>query len=370
MHSTSLMFSPYQLKNLRLPNRVVMAPMTRSFSPGGIPTAEMAAYYRRRAAAGVGLIITEATGINRPASVNEPDVPVFHGDAALAGWKNVVDEVHAAGGKIMPQLWHVGTKRSIFHADWQAGARFEGPSGLSITGERISSPMSDADIADTIDAFADAAVDAERLGFDGIELHGGHSYLINQFFFGHLNLRQDRWGGESLLARSRFAIEVLKAIRQRVSTDFPVLFRFSQWKAQAFDSRIAETPAILADWLNALVNAGVDAFDCSQRHYWDGAFPEVDKTLNMAGWVKKLTGVTSIAVGAAGLSGDVFSSLAGKCFATAPLDPLLERLENGEFDLMMVGRPLLQDPQWLEKIRSGQLDQLAGFNTEALKTLY
>ncbi|MBP2198688.1 2,4-dienoyl-CoA reductase-like NADH-dependent reductase (Old Yellow Enzyme family), partial [Pantoea cypripedii] len=155
MHSTSLMFSPYQLKNLLLPNRVVMAPMTRSFSPGGIPTPEMAAYYRRRAAAGVGLIITEATGINRPASVNEPDVPIFHGEAALAGWKKVVDEVHAAGGKIMPQLWHVGTKRSIFHADWQAGAPFEGPSGLSIAGESVGNPMSDADIADTIDAFAD-----------------------------------------------------------------------------------------------------------------------------------------------------------------------------------------------------------------------
>ncbi|BDH44945.1 12-oxophytodienoate reductase [Salmonella enterica subsp. enterica serovar Choleraesuis] len=370
MDSTNLLFSPYQLKNLLLPNRVVMAPMTRSFSPGGVPTQEIAAYYRRRAAAGVGLIITEATGINRPASVNEPDVPLFHGEAALTGWKKVVDEVHAAGGKIMPQLWHVGTKRSIFHREWHPGASFEGPSGLSITGESTDASMSEEDIADTIDAFATAAADAERLGFDGIELHGGHSYLINQFFFSHLNLRTDNWGGDSLLARSRFAIEVLKAIRQRVSPDFPVLFRFSQWKAQAFDSRIAETPAILEQWLTALADAGVDAFDCSQRHYWDAAFPEVDKTLNMAGWVKKLTGVTSIAVGAAGLSGDVFSSLAGKCFATAPLDPLLDRLENGEFDLIAVGRPLLQDPLWLQKIRTGQLDKLEGFNTEALKTLY
>lgn len=369
MRANEVLFSPYQLNNLSLPNRVVMAPMTRSFSPDGVPTDEVAAYYRRRAEGGVGLIITEATGINRLASVNEPNVPVFYGEAALAGWKKVVDEVHSAGGKIMPQLWHVGMKRSIFYPEWQGDAEFEGPSGLSVSGERVNAPMNDAAIADTIDAFADAAVEAECLGFDGVELHGGHSYLINQFFFDHLNLRKDRWGGKSLLERSRFAIEVLKAIRARVRKDFPILFRFSQWKPQAFDTRIAETPEILGRWLNALADAGVDAFDCSQRHYWDAAFPEADKTLNMAGWAKKLTGMPSIAVGAAGLSGDVFSSLKGKYFPAAPLDPLLERLENGEFDLMMVGRPLLQDPHWLQKIRLEQFDQLKGFNVDALKVL-
>ncbi|KGD72481.1 1,2-oxophytodienoate reductase [Tatumella morbirosei] len=369
MNTESLLFKPYSLKKLLLPNRVVMAPMTRSFAPQGIPTPEMAAYYTRRAAAGVGLIITEATGINRPLSVNEPDVPVFYGDA-LAGWKKIVDDVHSAGGKIMPQLWHVGTKQSIFHRDWQSASAYQGPSGLSVSGEQVSLPMSDKDIADTIDAFASAAQDAAKLGFDGIELHGGHSYLINQFFFEHLNLRKDQWGGKSLLERSRFAIEVIRAIRKRTGPDFPILFRFSQWKAQAFDSRIAETPAVLQSWLEALVNAGVDIFDCSQRHYWDAAFPEVDRNLNMAGWVKKLTGVPSIAVGAVGLSGDVFSSLQGKRFAPASLDELLERLENDEFDLVMVGRPLLQDPLWLQKIRLKQYDQLEGFDNASLRRLY
>jgi 2,4-dienoyl-CoA reductase-like NADH-dependent reductase (Old Yellow Enzyme family) len=89
-----------------------MASMTRSFSPGGVPTAEVAAYYRRRAENGVGLIITEGTGVDRPAALNKPDVPHFHGEAALAAWKKVVDEVHEAGGRIAPQLWHVGQKRS------------------------------------------------------------------------------------------------------------------------------------------------------------------------------------------------------------------------------------------------------------------
>ena len=112
MPGLDIPFSSYRLNALNRPNRVVMAPMTRSFSPGGVPTAEVAAYYRRRAENGVGLIITEATGVGRPAAVNEPDVPHIHGEAALAGWKKVVDEVHAAGGRIAPQLWHVGQKRS------------------------------------------------------------------------------------------------------------------------------------------------------------------------------------------------------------------------------------------------------------------
>ncbi|MFI4941072.1 MAG: 12-oxophytodienoate reductase, partial [Burkholderiales bacterium] len=103
------LFKPFLSNNLILPNRVVMAPMTRSFSPGGVPGADVAAYYRRRAENGVGLIITEGTLINHPAATNDPRVPRFHGADALAGWANVVAAVHAAGGKIMPQIWHIGT---------------------------------------------------------------------------------------------------------------------------------------------------------------------------------------------------------------------------------------------------------------------
>ncbi|WP_240324663.1 hypothetical protein [Trinickia diaoshuihuensis] len=189
MSDLDVLFRPYRLNALALPNRVVMAPMTRSFSPNGVPTAEVAAYYRRRAEHGVGLIITEGTGIARPAALNEPHIPHFHGEAALAGWKKVVDEVHAAGGRIAPQLWHVGSKRSNTAADWTPPAPYESPSGLSVTGEPFGQSMSETDVADTIDAFARAAADVERLGFDGVELHGAHGYLINQFFSEDLNLR-------------------------------------------------------------------------------------------------------------------------------------------------------------------------------------
>jgi len=369
MPNLGVLFRPYRLNALDLPNRVVMAPMTRSVSPGGVPTAEVAGYYRRRAESGVGLIITEATGVGRPAALNEPDMPRFHGHAALAGWKKVVDEVHAAGGRIVPQLVHVGHKLSNSAPDWTPPAPYESPSGLSVTGERVGQPMSEADVADIIDAFVRAATDAERLGFDGIELMGAHGYLINQFFYDHLNLRNDRYGGATLVERSRFVVEILKATRSAVRSGFPVILRLSQWKPKDFNARLAETPQALEQWLGKLVDAGVDAFHLSQPKFWQPAFPEVDGKLNLAGWAKKLTGVTAITVGSVGLSGDVYESFAGRISQSAPLDELLARLERGEFDLVAVGRALLQDPAWLEKVRQGCFDQIGDFTPVAFATL-
>jgi 2,4-dienoyl-CoA reductase-like NADH-dependent reductase (Old Yellow Enzyme family) len=364
-----VLFRPYRLNSLNLPNRVVMAPMTRSASPGGVPTSEVAGYYRRRAENGVGLIITEGAGVGRTASLNEPDMPHFHGKAALAGWKKVVDEVHAAGGRIAPQLVHVGHKLSKAAPAWKPPAPYESPSGLSVTGERVGHPMSEADVVDTIDAFARAAMDAERLGFDGVELMGAHGYLINQFFYDHLNSRDDQYGGATLVERSRFAVEILKAVRAVVAPGFPVILRLSQWKPKDFNARLAETPRALEQWLGVLVDAGADAFHLSQSKFWQPAFPEVDGELNLAGWAKKLTGVTAISVGAVGLSGDVYESFAGKSAQFRPLDGLLARLGRGEFDLIAVGRALLQDPAWLQKVRHGCLDQIADFTPAAFATL-
>ncbi|HUB12594.1 MAG TPA: NADH:flavin oxidoreductase [Acetobacteraceae bacterium] len=364
-----VLFRRYQLNALDLPNRVVMAPMTRSRSPGGVPTPEVAGYYRRRAENGVGLIITEGTGVGRPAALNEPDMPHFHGEAALAGWKKVVDEVHAAGGRIAPQLVHVGHKLSKAAPHWTPPAPYESPSGLSVTGERVSQPMSESDVADIIDAFARAATDAERLGFDGIELMGAHGYLINQFFYDHLNLRDDRYGGSTLVERSRFAVEILKAVRSVVTSGFPVILRLSQWNPTDFNARLAETPKALEQWLGVLVEAGADAFHLSQSQFWQPAFPEFDRELNLAGWAKKLTGATAITVGSVGLSSDVYESFAGKIAQATPLDELLARLARGEFDLVAVGRALLHDSAWLEKVRQGRVDQIADFTPEAFATL-
>jgi 2,4-dienoyl-CoA reductase-like NADH-dependent reductase (Old Yellow Enzyme family) len=366
MTSVDVLFKPFDLKGLHLENRIVMAPMTRSFSPGGVPTQDVAAYYRRRAENEVGLIISEGTGVARPASVNDPKVPRFHGESELKAWKTVIDEVHAAGGKMAPQLWHVGAVRSR-ETDWTPPGPYDSPSGFSSPGKKFGEAMSEADVADAIAAFAKAAKDAKALGFDAVELHGAHGYLIDQFFWGGVNLRTDRYGGPTIKERAHFAADILKAVRAEVGPDYPVIIRISQWKQQDFTARIAETEADLQTWLGTLVDAGADVLHCSQRRFWEPEFEGSD--LNFAGWAKKLTGVPVITVGSVGLSGEFVASFAGESSNPASLDELLRRLDRGDFDLVAVGRALLQDAEWARKVHEGRNDDLQPFTREALGVL-
>ena len=368
MTDLDLLFSPYRLKSLTLPNRIVMAPMTRSFSPGGMATAEVAAYYRRRAENGVGLILTEGTGVARAASLNDPDIPRFHGERELAAWKTVADEVHAADGLIAPQLWHVGAVRSR-SKNWTPPGPYDSPSGLSSPGKSFGEPMSEADVADAISAFARAAADAERLGFDAVELHGAHGYLIDQFFWGEVNRREDGYGGPTIAERARFAADILRAVRKAVSPSLPVIIRLSQWKQQQYEARLAHTPKEMGEWLGALADAGADVFHCSQRRFWEPEFPEMDSDLNFAGWAKKLTGLPTVTVGSVGLSGDFIGAFTGEASKPASLDELLRRLDRGDFDLVAVGRALLQDPAWAEKVRGGRSHELGDWTAGALASL-
>ncbi len=365
--SLDSLMRPFQVKTLKLPNRIVMAPMTRSFSPNGVPTKQVADYYERRAKAAVGLIISEGTVIQRPASSNDPNVPRFWGEDALKGWKQVIDQVHQAGGVMAPQLWHMGAVRNR-RTDWLPPGPFEGPSGLSSPGKPLGEAMSDASIGDAIGAFARAAADAKALGFDAIELHGAHGYLIDQFFWEGTNLRSDSYGGATLVERSKFAAEIVRAVRAAVGPDYPVIIRLSQWKQQDFTTRLAQTPQEMEAWLRPLADAGVDLFHCSQRRFWEPEFDGSD--LNFAGWTKKLTGTPTITVGSVGLSGDFIAAFGGESSKPASLDELLRRLDRGDFDLVAVGRALLNDPQWALKIRDARLDELIDFSPASLATLY
>ncbi len=342
-----------------------MAPMTREFSPHGIPTEDVADYYRRRAEGGTGLIITEGTTINDPVATMGERIPRIHGEQALAGWQKTVEAVHQAGGKIMPQLWHVGMARNpkkVSNSDQPS----VGPSGLLAPGKKVSEPMTAAQIEAAIDGFASAAADAKRIGFDGIEVHGAHGYLVDQFFWSGTNQRTDEWGG-NMQKRGRFAVEIIKRIRAATGPDFPILFRFSQWKQQDYTARLAETPHLLEEFLTPLSEAGVDVFHCSTRRYWENEFE--GEELNLAGWTKKITGKPTITVGSVGLNEDFFSAFAGKGSTTRSIDDLIERMDKGEFDLVAVGRALLQDPDWANKIRDGKFDALEQFSGEALTTL-
>ncbi len=360
------LFRPFALKSLSLRNRIVMAPMTRSFSPGHVPGENVVAYYTRRAAADVGLIISEGVGVDRPASLNDPNVPHFHGEKALAGWKQVIDGVHGAGGAMAPQLWHVGVVRNR-RTEWVAPGPIDSPSGLSSPGKVAAEPMTEEAVADAIASFARAAADAKRLGFDCVEIHGAHGYLIDQFFWAGTNARTDQWGGATIGERARFAAAIVKAIREAVGPDFAIIQRLSQWKQQDFTVRIAETPDEMTQWLAPLADAGVDIFHCSQRRFWEPEFDGSD--LNFAGWAKKLTGRPTITVGSVGLSGEFVAGMAGEASKPASLDNLLERLDRNEFDLVAVGRALLVDPHWAEKIRDGRDSELQDYTTQALGTL-
>ncbi len=363
---TDSLFRPFALKSLNIKNRIIMAPMTRSFSPDGVPTADVAAYYRKRAEGEVGLILSEGTVINRVSSSNDKNVPHFYGEQALGGWQNVINNVHQAGGAMGPQIWHMGVMPN-HQSGWIPAEPFEGPSGLNSPGFNNGRTMTDADIADTIAAFGQAAADAKRLGFDCVEIHGAHGYLIDQFFWEGTNLRTDSYGGATLPERSRFAIEVIKEVRKRVGEDFAVIIRLSQWKPTAYTSKMAHNPQELEAWLNPMADAGVDIFHCSQRRFWEPEFDDSD--LNFAGWAKKLTGKATITVGSVGLTGEFLAAFAGESSDPSSLDELLRRMDRGDFDLVAVGRPLLSDPFWVQKIREGRTEDLKGFTKDALAEL-
>ncbi|MFF7411943.1 NADH:flavin oxidoreductase [Streptomyces lydicus] len=364
--AAEILSRPVTLNGLTVPNRIAMAPMTRMFSPGGVPGEDVQSYYARRAAAGVGLIVTEGTYVGHESAGQSDRVPRFHGEEQLAGWAKVAEAVHAAGGTIVPQLWHIGMVRKQGEPPF-ADAPAVGPSGIRVDGtEGAGKAMTQRDLDDVIGAFADAAAAAERIGFDGVELHGAHGYLLDQFLWATTNRRTDAYGGDAV-ARTKFAAEIVAAVRETVSPDFPVIFRYSQWKQEAYEARLAETPEELEAILSPLAAAGVDAFHASTRRYWTPEFEGSD--LNLAGWTKKLTGKPVISVGSVGLDGDFLRAFAGEGAPVGSLDNLLDRLERDEFDLVAVGRALLQDPEWAAKVLGNRIEELQPYDAAALKTL-
>jgi len=363
------LFQPFNLGNLQLKNRIVMAPMTRNFSPNdNIPGDNVVDYYRRRAEGGVGLVITEGTCVGHEGASGYPGVPYFYGEERLAGWKKVVDAVHGAGGKIAPQLWHVGAVRKSGTAP-EGDVPGYGPSGMNVPGKVNRHVMTQQDIDDVVAAFAQAAADAKAIGCDAVELHGAHGYLIDQFFWEGTNQRDPHYAG-SIENRGRFAVEVISAVRAAVGPDFPVILRWSQWKQQDYTARLAVTPEELERFLMPLSDAGVDIFHCSQRRFWEPEFEGSE--LNLAGWTQQITGKPAITVGSVGLDAD-FTPKPGEAHFKeadpASLDTLLHRLHQDEFELVAVGRALISNPDWVNLVQAKRMDDLKSFRKEHLGTL-
>lgn len=352
--SAQALFVPFEFKGIALRNRIVMAPMTRSFSPGGVPTADVAAYYLRRAEGGTGLIITEGTYLPHPLSGFDPKVPRLDGEAALAGWRHVVEGVHVAGGRIFCQLWHVGAQVASGPAP---------PDGLQPQG----TSMTQAEIDAVIVAYGAAAANAQAVGFDGIEIHGAHGYLLDQFLWERTNPRTDAYGG-SIVNRARLAKEVVDEIRRRVGSGYPIGFRFSQWKIAAYSARLASTPAELGQLLEPLAAAGVDIFHASTRRFWEAEFP--GSALTLAAWTRKISGLPVIAVGSVTLGEDVMKSFGsdGEVSVT-DLAPVLAALERRDFDLIAIGRALIANPEWARLVETGTVDRLKPFSRASLSAL-
>jgi 2,4-dienoyl-CoA reductase-like NADH-dependent reductase (Old Yellow Enzyme family) len=352
------LFQPLTIRSLTVPNRFAMAPMTRQASPGGIPGADVAEYYRRRAAGGVGLIITEGVRLPAPAAGYPDAIPTLAGDAVLAGWTRVVDAVHGEGATIAAQLWHQGVLR-----DDADGVAPVSPSGIDGFGKPRGRALEPDELQRIAELFARSAATARDLGFDAVELHGAHGYLLDQFLWKRTNLRTDSYGG-SLVARTRFPAEVIAAVRAAVGPDYAIIFRFSQWKGTDFAASIADDPTQLQELLTPLAEAGVDVFHPSTRRHYVPAFPDYDRELSLAGWTKKVTGLPVIAVGSVGLETQFRSEQRGKVIRPAPVDRLVEQFEAGEFDVVAIGRALLADPAWVNRLRVGQLDGFNGYNAE------
>lgn len=367
--SVDALFRPLTIGALTLPNRIVMPPMGVHWADDGVPDAAVAQYYRRRAEGGAGLIITEGTFIDHPVSGHNPGYLRLNTEATVAGWTDVVRHVHEAGGLIMPELWHCGlvypSEALRNGAEYDTSLGFVGPSGYLMPGQKVTEPMTRRQIEEVIEAFVRSALSARRAGFDGIELHGAHGFLIDQFFWDRLNERADEYGG-SMRNRARFGADVIREVRRAVGNDCPISMRISQWKMQDFDAKVARSPQELADWVEPLVDAGLDFFDCSQRRYWLPEFEGSD--LSFAGWVKKVSGKPVITVGAVGLNSEMSESLLdGKKAHVTGIERLLEMMERDEFDMVAVGRSLIADPEWPKKVASGKFDELVGFTPQVLK---
>jgi N-ethylmaleimide reductase len=344
----SLLYSPVTLGPYTFKNRIAMSPMTRSRAQGNVPDDLMVEYYKQRAGS-AGLIITEGTSPS-PNGLGYPRIPGIFSAAQVAGWKKITDAVHTKGSKIFVQLMHTG--RVGHPNNLPQGAAVVGPSAIAAAGEMYTDAegakphptpkaMTQADVKTAIGEFEQAAKNAVAAGFEGIELHGANGYLLEQFIRPTSNKRTDAYGG-SIENRARFALEVVKATTAAIGKD-KVGIRLSPFGVfndlPLYPEMEAEY-AYLARALNATGLFYIHLVDHSPM----GA-PAVPQSIKET-FRKEFKGVLI-------LSG-------GYDAARAESD-----LEAGKADLVAVGRPLLANPDLLERWKSG-----APLNPPDMNTFY
>lgn len=335
------LFEPGRLGGLALPNRLVVAPMTRiSALSGGTPSPGMAEYYAEYARGGFGLIITEGTypdTAHAQCYVNQPGLAT---DAQADGWRPVVDAVHAAGGRVAAQLMHGGalTLHNRFTTETVA------PSAVQPVGDQppryhgkgaYSMPraLSADELPAIIAGFASAAARAVQAGFDAVEIHGANGYLIDQFLSAHTNLRDDDWGGP-VANRVRFAAEVARAVVAAVPSHVPVGIRISQTKVNDLSHVWADGAADAAAIFSALDMTGISFIHVSSHL---GCGPVFATGLSLAGLARRHAACAVIANG----------KLEDTTMARA-------LLTGQQADFLSLAKAALADPHWPRKIAAGE----------------
>jgi NADPH2 dehydrogenase len=316
------LFEPISIKNLRLANRIVMPPMCMYSATDGVATAWHDTHYATRAVGGVGLIVVEATGVSPEGRISDNDLGLWNGTQrdALAA---IVSHIHSLGGKIGIQIGHAGRKSEV------TGVQIEAPSALAYDeNSRTPKAMSADDIRDTVLEFRQAASYAAQAGFDLVEIHAAHGYLINQFLSPLANLRDDAYGG-SVENRIRILVETLEAVGDVWPKEKPIAVRVT-----AEDYRDGgNTAEDLAKIINLVKNIGngIDLVNVSTG----GVVPVVPKAfpgyqLPHAKLIREATGLPVIG---------------GGLISTA--EEVEEALAAGKADLIYLGRELLRNPYWV-----------------------
>lgn len=335
--SEDKLFSPFQLKGFRLKNRIGLAPMTRMSSPGdGIPRGDVLDFLVRRAQNGCAIVYTEAIVTDYESAQGYPRQARLTTQRQIDAWKRVTDAIREAGAVSIMQMFHCGR---IAWPEVNPAGRVIAPSRLApkqpnpLTGQPYPVPdaMSKFDIAHVIQGFAETARGAVEAGFDGIEVHGAHGYLISQFLSAYSNQRTDEYGG-SVENRYRFAHEVIQAVRQAMPADRLLTFRLSDWgvadmEVSLFGSR--------QEWQEIIRRLSQEPLDAISVSTYDYAAPAFGTGRTMAQLTREVTGLPLM--------------ICGKIYDRATADDALR-----DADIVLSAKSLLLNPDWVEEVRAGR----------------